>query len=417
LVLVVCVFSGVLIGVAVMQAVALKKFTNLEARRENTVPVALDELKTAAREEVRTALLPLGDIHTMAQQIKRDHDQTQNTFEDWMGTANGVLSEAAKGSLREMWLSHPWEYMALLEKADAELRADRDQPERHIESVALYGTMVGFAFLLPEALRNHACRAKEQLQQFSIHASDATIVIDNQDKALVHYPLWLVGQLVLELTQTCQSFKALLARKKPHRLSIVVAYLPHDILHACIHLPPREIAVLQALDIKGLQRILNGQELQVGFRHINSEEKVEAYDRFAAAMTNIDRTHRRKKERWTITGDGSGNQKIIVDDPHWNYDSAQKVATLIVSSEDYDKTATPQIVLTGGVGIRDCIEALLEAITAAGSSGNDVRALRELVNKKKEIWQRRHRMTCPCNETSPTVIVNPPPVAVPPPAI
>lgn len=336
------------------------------------------------------------EIPSVAGQIRQDHNSAHRMFQDWMATANGVLSQAAKGVLEKMWLSYPWEYMALLEEADREY--EKKHPGQHIGSVALHGTMVGFAFLLPEALRNHACRAKGQFKELEIFASDAIVEIAGQKKSLLHYPLWLVARLAADLTSQCESFRRAEAGGSPPKLTIIIAYYPHDILNAVIHLPPDQVVALQALDNDGLRRVLEGEELQVGFRHVNASTKPEAYERFEAALINLRQSFWRTKEIWSISSDGAGNPTVSIANPHWKYDSSNCV-TLILDSKEYDNTQAARQTFTGRDEVKRGMEALLTAMRSDGFSSNDVVALENLVAEKKVVWQRRHQMQCPCKSS------------------
>ncbi|MCX6580143.1 MAG: hypothetical protein NT166_08155 [Candidatus Aminicenantes bacterium] len=328
---------------------------------------------------------------SITEKMEKTYDDTLIRFQDWEKTASGVLKEAQRLVFKSMWISQPWEYITEIERADKEV-SGKNAAYTHINSITLYGTMVGFAFLLPEALRNHLCRAKNQFHTLWLYASDAKLATIDGEKPLVNYPLYLTAQLVSILLE-CKSFLELL-KSDDFQFTIKIGYFPHDLFNAVIHLSNHEIAILQALDRDGLARILNGEELQYGTRFINTPEEIGAYERFATAIANLNNTFKRKREIWTIRGCGGKDTPVIkIENPHWNYNKVKREATLILSSDKYDETNT-EISLKDLNETRECLNALIYGIKFEPESGGDIRCLDGLAATMKS----SHNMKCPCEE-------------------
>lgn len=85
----------------------------------------------------------------------------------WKRCAADIETQLLKARFGELWLSHPWEYEKYLQDVDAAYAAEHQQ---HVNEITLYGTMVGFSFLLPVPLFEHVLRAQGQFTHLRLLA-------------------------------------------------------------------------------------------------------------------------------------------------------------------------------------------------------------------------------------------------------
>jgi hypothetical protein len=317
----------------------------------------------------------------------------ESRFNDWIKRADGVMGEAAMAAFKEMSLTFPWEYINFVETVDRDY--EKANPGRHIERIRLYGTMVGFAFLLPEAIRNHACRAGMDFHELELVASDADIDVEHQSKHLVLYPLWLTASVVNELLFVCTNFRKNI-QEGSLQFSIKIAYLPFDLLAAAIDLPKR-IGILQALDHKGLLRVLKEGKLQVGFFYDDTDKRYE-YERYKEAIANqLGAYKRRKKEVWKVSSIASNSPILTIENPHWVANNDGSSVKILLTATEYDETTpTNPVTLTGEDQIRAFLKRFKDVIQITESAGRDIANAGPIADDAKNVWTQRYSLHCPC---------------------
>ena len=328
----------------------------------------------------------------------------KKTFSDWQAIADRILSTAAKSTFQNVWLTKPWEYIDFIEKADDKI-VNSTSLQKHIERITLYGTMVGFAFILPEALRKQACRAQEQLKSITIIASDEETIVGDSSRQLVCYPLWLIVRLT-QLLLECNRFISPII-SGCHDFNIKIGYLPHDVFTAAIHLPPNEMVVLQALDSLALIRVLEGIEMQRGFLYTNENAKNDLYDRYVAVLRSLEnqfytnakrkREGQRKREKWRFVGTG-GNLVLEISNPHWTWNN--NAIDKILSKEEYDEADDRVLTFpTSNISIKSFLDMFLQRLQMEGTTGNDLRSFESMIQRKKQVWAKHHPLECLCSLT------------------
>ncbi|WP_250125524.1 hypothetical protein [Chroococcidiopsis sp. CCMEE 29] len=340
----------------------------------------------------------LEEVEARIQELKvvsKSYSEFQEWGNDWKKAADVALTTLEKETtLRNMMLLRPYDYIKFLEEAD-KFHVD-EQAGAHIGTITLYGTMTGFAFLLPEAIRNHACRSLKDFTTIRILASDAYL----DSKALVVYPLYLTCQIIDELLFQCSRVRnIILEYEEPrHEITVEIVYIPHDLFNAAILMEDAIVASLQALETKNFIKILQGERQQIGFAYKNTQETLDAYERYNTALNNMWEYHRnqRKVEKWTINKDLASNQLALkISNPHWIYKDG-RLEEILQMPQDYDRQSDIQITdLIGDEIISNFLKSCVDRI-GSGQVGSDVRNLKNLVIKHKIIWSRFVDFNCSC---------------------
>ncbi len=405
----ICVALGVMFGYSSCMALLSAKYKRLEVERNNRVTACIGSLGKTISEQITTSLEKVHAIPDIASQLQTDHSI-------WVRKATDVLAEAKKGPLSKMWLSEPWQYIDRFREVNISHQGDSNS---HIKQVSLYGTMVGFAFLLPEPLRNLICQTELDLQQINIITSDAAPMIDESCHELVHYPLCLATsllQLIIE-GKSCKHIPELM-KNTGKTLEICIYYLPHDLLTAAIHFGEEEIILLQAFDFATFRQVIAGNEEQKGVRYRSkapSDEERAAYRRYQAVLGNIMSSVKSgltqnsgiRCEKWTLAGTSNGFN-LCVENPHWKWrvNGSSPTVTLLLTSDDYEKEGTAHTVnIQSGPsepGVEEFLTAMMQALTTQGQSHTQVRELRKLVMDKRIEWAEKYKFKCACKSTPKT---------------
>ncbi len=314
-----------------------------------------------------------------------------------MGNLDSLVTDLQKEKLRrELWLSRPWEYVDFIHKVDQKHAAQ--QSGRHIETITLYGTMVGFAFLLPEALRNHACRAGQEFRSLRLIASEAETDLgpDTLHRDLVHYPIYLVARLVHYLLATCEKFPKSLANGA--EFDIEILYVSHDLISAAILLGNEEVAILQALDSKTFADILSLKDFQPGFRYPNEGQRSGAFDRHKAALEHMVQniTSHNHLERWQFRA-SKKSVTLRITKPHWR---REKGNVALISPAKYDQSNNVYS-FTGASDITKFVDGLLNFTRTSGSSALDIARIEQLISSAKSNWPPNEQTGCPCRSGNP----------------
>lgn len=285
---------------------------------------------------------------------------------------------------KDIWLSRPGDYANLIKCAD-EMPSGGGE---HIKTITLLGTMVGFAFLLPEAIRYHACRSEGKFNVLKLIASDAEVPAEHggEGRKLFYYPLYLIASLVRDLFAKCTNFAGFFEKGQNGGFDIETVYTANDMIPAAILLEDREIATLQALDSKTFKAILEGKELQPGFRYQNDEARKDAFNRLRYAVEDLAKNGAPEicRELWQFR---SENNVIVlsVQEPHWKLDG--KIIT-ILSTQRYRSTSSDTVRIVGKDEIVGVVEALLSKIRSEPGSGEDIQEIEGLLAQSQN---------CPCN--------------------
>lgn len=294
--------------------------------------------------------------------------RVEDASDRWDGCVVKLEDTLLKARFGDLWLSHPWDYVGYLEGVDRTYRAANQHG--HLSEITLYGSMVGFSFLLPGAICSHIKRANGQFSKLRLLGSNTETKLSNQhnNEELSRFPLYLVAQLTEQLFTIDQQFSNLLRSGK--RLSIQICFLEHDMLSAAIHCRGVEAATLQALDSALFKRIIKGEQAQPGFRYPNTTH-VDAFDRVQAVLDNVARHFaddgvpngtKRKCEVWEFSKNNA-EPFLKIKNPHWNVDDKQRASRVdVIKGQRYYASSDECLEYTGVTNILSVVGLLLSSL-------------------------------------------------------
>lgn len=282
----------------------------------------------------------------------------------WKRCASDLEIQLRKARFDELWLSHPWEYVDYIEKVDTAYAA---MHSGHVGEITIYGTMVGFSFLLPMPLSKHVERSDGQFTRLRLLGSntEARLSSAHGNEELSRFPLYLLAQLAEHLVAPESTFADHLKAGKT--FTVQVCYLEHDMLSAAILYRGVEAATLQALDSAIFQRIIEGKQPQPGFRYPNSDQ-ADAYDRVEAVLDNVANRFAgdgepsadgRKCEVWRFYGNAH-EIALKISNPHWRLDDNNNPTRAeMIKAKDYYSATNSELDLPGIDVIRMVVGMLL----------------------------------------------------------
>lgn len=236
---------------------------------------------------------------SLTSKIADDHDGFRRWGDKWIGTATDVLNWLkAEYYKKHGLLMEPGDYAQFLKDVEEEHFHQNGQGKTHAEEVRLCGTMVGFSFLLPNALRNHACESLSGFKRIKIIASDVG--------DLFWYPVYLAAKTA-QMIWSCEEVLRRAITDGHMDLLIEIRYVDHDLLAAVLDVPHASMAVLQSLDAEGFVEILNKlgsdekeRRYQLGFRFDNRPAPTDEYSRYSRAFDNIWQKYADRSEVWGL---------------------------------------------------------------------------------------------------------------------
>ena len=299
--------------------------------------------------------------------------------EQWKEIANRAIDTLARESIRDLILLKPDEYIKFIENSDKRYQK-QNNTKSHIRSITLFGTMIGFSFLLPEAICNHAFSYPDYFGTLRLIASDAYL----DTKPLVHYPLYLTYQII-ELLLSCNKIEEKILEKK-EEITIEIIYVPHDLFNAAIFIENSNLVLLQALDSKSFSDILYGARSQAGFISEYSKtdySRTKEYERYKNAINNIRQYYQqeRKFERWKLLKDSNSDKIALeISNPHWIYQN-HEMNRILPSQKDYDNEDESQQKIIGDEDIEKFLGSCARTILS-GDTGQDIKILEDLAKQR-----------------------------------
>jgi hypothetical protein len=199
----------------------------------------------------------------------------------------------------------PEDYATFVAEADLEYGPQ----DAHVETIRLMGSMVGFAAVLPHALRNHTC------------VCATSNVFCNLELLVPYYPiyleytLYLVAQYAYSVLFHCENVKEKLDTDK--KITITIVYTEHDLVTAAIDMVGSRFATLQALDVSLAQKTVSGIVPQEGFKAWRKDD-AEKYQRYSSALGSTFDYWRRigNMEIWELSK-VENKLQLSVTNPHW----------------------------------------------------------------------------------------------------
>lgn len=311
-------------------------------------------------------------------------------------TSIDSLSQLIQGTqLKAFPLSRPWHYIDYLTRASAGYA--QSHSAGHLNEITLYGTMVGFSFLLPQPLADFIANSAARSFTLRLIASNCSTRLSTGtgNDELSIFPLYLVAQVVHKLALSSTGFFSL--GRKDYTLRIQVCYLKRDMLSAAIHCRGVEAVTLQALDSDMFAKVVKGEQLQPGFRYHSSSD-LNAFNRVEAVLDNVagafttdgqNNAGLEKCEIWRLSRKRSANTLSIIN-PHWVLDNRNSSTQVtILSSANYAQRSNEQIDFQGANEIRKFIDALKSHLHSLTS----INSMQQIVDEySKNDWElsRQH---------------------------
>jgi hypothetical protein len=240
-------------------------------QEELRVRVTTDELKNALRDEagswirfdnVQSPLLPIINAAEVFGRL------TQPILDISHAALEKAIQEHIESSTICM---RPEDYAIFVTEADQEY-GPRDA---HVDKIRLMGSMVGFAAVLPQALRDHTC------------VCATSNVFCNLELLVPYYPiyleytLYLVAQYAYSVLFHCKNVKERLDADR--KITVTIVYCEHDLVTAAIDMVGSRFATLQALDVSLAQKTVSGIVPQEGFKAWRKDD-AEKYERYSSAL-------------------------------------------------------------------------------------------------------------------------------------
>jgi len=245
---------------------------------------------------------------------------------DWKSKADGILGALEIEYFRKRGLlMDPKEYTEFIQKQNKIHFVD--QNKGHCRKIRFCGSMVGFSFLLPNAIRDHACEAKNDFKKIEILSTD--IKYNGEEQDVFWYTTYLISQTIEKLGITdeqsdfvCKNYQQYL-KDNDHTFIIEIRYVDHDLLAALCDVHGASLAVLQSLDVNNFIEILEStgsvekdKRYQLGFRFDDKPGEKDEYTRYTNAFDNIWKLYKNRSEIWMLSHVAK-SIRLRIFNPRW----------------------------------------------------------------------------------------------------
>ena len=287
-------------------------FYEILKKESGQLPSTLNEIKA----HVDRVSDLVSKLNQDATKISNNNYNFTTWGDSWKDNANRALALLEREGIKSHLLTFkPEEYPKML------IDEGFIKSEDPATEITLIGSMAGFYVLLPQAIRNYICCLGNRFKTLNIIATNKYYETTHRYQ-LPNYALAFVSKTVKYILEgRCQnSFK----KDEPLSFTINICFAPFDFMNAAIMMEDRSIAILQALDPKSVEGIID-DGIQIGFKvrkHDQAFRLGQAYfERYEKVINGYFEDLDDTMEKWSLYGNKK-SVTLTIENPHWdsNYD-------------------------------------------------------------------------------------------------